>query len=289
MNKKEESHIIEQLKREHSKITPRDDFVGELEETLVNRFSRRNKNKLFIPAFALIFSTLIFSILVFNFGSLNEGTSTLKSDNPQVYIYHTHNTESFLPDLNVDDGRLAWDEELNITLVGQHLSNQLEEKNIQTIHDNTDFVALLKEQNLEFRQAYELSKVNVEKALETHDSLKMVFDIHRDSTSNLVTTTTINHQEVAKLLFVVSRNHDGFEENLKFAELIHKQLEEKYPGLSRGVLTKDSTFNNNTYNQDLFGQSVLIEVGGIENSIEEANRAVELLAEVINDVLTENE
>ncbi|ARK31360.1 hypothetical protein [Halalkalibacter krulwichiae] len=34
---------------------------------------------------------------------------------------------------------------------------------------------------------------------------------------------------------------------------------------------------------------MLIDVGGIENSIEEANRAVELLAEVINDVLAENE
>ncbi|ARK31361.1 stage II sporulation protein P [Halalkalibacter krulwichiae] len=233
MNKKEESNIIEQLKREHSKITPRDQFVRELEETLVKRFSKRNKNKLSLPAFALIFSTLIFSMLVFNLGSLNEGTSALNSDNPQVYIYHTHNTESFLPDLNVDDGRLAFDEEINITLVGQHLSNQLEGKNIRTIHDNTDFVALLQKQNLEFRQAYELSKINVERALEAHDSLKMVFDIHRDSTSSIVTTTTINNQEVAKLLFVVSRNHDGFEENLKFAELIHKQLEEKYPGLSR--------------------------------------------------------
>ncbi|WP_412675630.1 stage II sporulation protein P [Alkalihalophilus marmarensis] len=30
-----------------------------------------------------------------------------------------------------------------------------------------------------------------------------------------------------------------YEENLKLAELIHNQLEEKYQGLSRGVLTKE--------------------------------------------------
>ncbi|WP_062050476.1 stage II sporulation protein P [Bacillus sp. JCM 19034] len=288
MNKKEESNIIEQLKREHSKITPRDEFVRELEETLVKRFAKRNKNKLLLPAFALLFSTLIFSMLVFNLGSLNEGTSTLNSDNPQVYIYHTHNTESFLPDLQVDDVRMAFDDELNITKVGKHFSNQLEGYHIKNIHDDTDVMGIIEKQKLEFQQAYEITGENVQQALETHISLKMFFDIHRDTKPRIVTTSTIDNQEVAKLLFTVSTNHDNYEENLRFAKLLHEQLEEKFPGVSRGVEEKDSYFDS-TYNQELFGQSVLIDVGGIDNSIEEANRAVEFLAEVINDVLDKYE
>ncbi|GAE27591.1 stage II sporulation protein P [Halalkalibacter wakoensis JCM 9140] len=181
---------------------------------------------------------------------------------------------------------MAFDDELNITKVGKHLSEQLEGYNIKNMHDTTDVMEILEKQKLEFQQAYEISGENIQQALGTHNSLRMFFDIHRDTKPRIVTTTTINNQEVAKLLFTVSTNHDNYAENLRFAMLLHERLEEKFPGVSRGVEERDSYFDS-TYNQDLFGQSVLIEVGGIENSMEEANRTVEFLAEAIHDILSE--
>ncbi|MEH7014327.1 stage II sporulation protein P, partial [Neobacillus niacini] len=39
--------------------------------------------------------------------------------------------------------------------------------------------------------------------------------------------------------------------------------------LSRGVFVKDNPPNQNNYNQDLFGESVLLEIGGPENTLDE--------------------
>lgn len=39
-------------------------------------------------------------------------------------------------------------------------------------------------------------------------------------------------------MFVVGAEHENHEKNLKFASELHYILEEKYPGLSRGVYPK---------------------------------------------------
>ncbi len=47
-----------------------------------------------------------------------------------------------------------------------------------------------------------------------------------------------------------------------FAELLHKKVEEKYPGLSRGITIK-SNENKETYNQDSIDKSVLLNIRGV--------------------------
>ncbi len=71
-------------------------------------------------------------------------------------------------------------------------------------------------------------------------------------------------------------------------EKLHDRLDERYPNLSRGVLLQgNQTFNQNTYNQDLFEQSVLLEIGGIDNSMEDVKRAADYLSEIIVEILQE--
>ncbi|WP_414478541.1 stage II sporulation protein P [Peribacillus frigoritolerans] len=41
------------------------------------------------------------------------------------------------------------------------------------------------------------------------------------------------------------------------------------------------------YNQDLFANSLLLQIWGGENTMDEENRSVELLAEVIDELLIE--
>jgi len=61
----------------------------------------------------------------------------------------------------------------------------------------------------------------------------------------------------------------------------------KYPCLSRGVF-EQGLQPKNTYNQDLHNNSVLLNIGGVENTFEEAYRTTGALAEAIKEILEEN-
>ena len=68
----------------------------------------------------------------------------------------------------------------------------------------------------------------------------MVFDIHRDSSSRSDSTIEINGKSHAKIQFIVSKISINYEQNKQFAVQLHEQLEQRYPGLSRGVIERES-------------------------------------------------
>ncbi|MDQ0214670.1 stage II sporulation protein P [Oikeobacillus pervagus] len=202
----------------------------------------------------------------------------------KIYIYHSHNRESFLPVLDgVKNPNLAHDPDKNVTLLGKRLSDNLREKGIQTIVDTTDIYGVLMKRGLKYPSSYNVSREFVQAFLKENDRIQMMFDIHRDARPKKVTTTTINQLSYARLFFVVGVSHPNYEENLKFAKTLNHELEKKYPGISRGVFGKSSKEGNGVYNQDLLAHSVIIEVGGYENNMEELNRTIDALSGVISD------
>ena len=62
-------------------------------------------------------------------------------------------------------------------------------------------------------------------------------------------------------------------------------MESMYPGLSRGVSYKTGSPIHGVYNANLEGKSVLLEIGGVENKIEEVNNTMEALSNVILEVI----
>ncbi|GAJ41448.1 putative stage II sporulation protein [Parageobacillus caldoxylosilyticus NBRC 107762] len=52
--------------------------------------------------------------------------------------------------------------------------------------------------------------------------------------------------------------------------------------MSRGIIEKDSHSGNGVYNQDLSPNSVIIEIGGIENTMDELYRTADALGEVLS-------
>ena len=89
-------------------------------------------------------------------------------------------------------------------------------------------------------------------------------------------------------MLVVSKTSDNYEANKEFANRIHKKLEQLYPGLSRGVIEKGVN-PQNTYNQDVHDQSVLLNIGGVENTLVESYRTTDALAEVMKEIIQEIE
>ncbi|WP_052144901.1 stage II sporulation protein P [Halalkalibacter okhensis] len=290
MNKKDETDLLRELKRKHSDISPDSDFAEELEGKLVKHFVKKHKKNVFFPMLSLATVSVLFFMLILSYMTFEGVSGVSISKNPEVYIYHTHDTESYLPELQ--DGLPpdeAFHKELNVTLIGKHLAEKLEHAGVDVIFEERKIQDELINQDLTYADSYRISREYAEETLEQyHDSMKMIFDIHRDTIQRDQTTLNLNGEEVARIVFIVSEHHSAYEQNLAFATKLHERLDEKYPGLSRGVLLKrNQTFNQNTYNQDLLAQSLLLDIGGLHNSMEEVKRATDYLSEVILEILQE--
>jgi stage II sporulation protein P len=201
-----------------------------------------------------------------------------------VHIIHSHSRESFLPELkDTNTPNQAFHPNVNITLVGERLGRELEKRGIGVEVDKSDIGSMLSERNWVYHQSYDASREIVKEAISNNEDLQFFFDLHRDGVGRNATTVKINGVEYARTFFVVGQNNKNFEKNAKLAADLHAMLEKKYPGLSRGVIAKGGSGSNGRYNQDLSPNSILVEFGGIENTLEEAYRSAEAFAEVFSE------
>ncbi|MEO2075961.1 MAG: stage II sporulation protein P [Bacillus sp. (in: firmicutes)] len=291
------------LIKETYPLNPREDFVLETSNKLrqkARKLTRKRRVKQFSFASTGIAICLIAISWFFFYGGKDilttnlyssfrdeNSSSSVKEQEPLVYIYQSHNLESFFTEVKTDDASQAFHDTKNITLVGERLSQSLLKRGINSIQDKTNIMAILKEKSLSFSKTYTVSREPLKAALENNKSIKMVFDIHRDSRKKSETTIKLNGKDYPRMAFIVSRSSVNYEENFKFAELLHNKVEEKYPHLSRGVFVKDNPPKQNTYNQDLFGNSVLLEIGGPENTLDEEYRTVDVFSEIIKEILSD--
>lgn len=213
-----------------------------------------------------------------------EKKEPVKLEENVVFIYNTHNRESFLPHLpEVDEPRLAYHGEVNVTKVSDRFAASLEDNGIGAIVEHTDFTKLLHQKDMESYQSYDISREFVKEAFAVHDKLKYVFDIHRDAQPRSKTTTTIKGKAFGRIAIVIGGENANSYENTLFALELHNLMEEKYPGLSRGVITNEGPGYNGVYNQDLSENALIFEFGGYANTLEELYRSAEALAEVFSE------
>ena len=203
---------------------------------------------------------------------------------PQVLIYHTHTSEMYLgravpasqsSQAHYKFRNLADPTITGIMAVGRHLSNALNSLGIGTVHETR--IHTLPSIN----NSYSNSEKTVREILGKR-KFDMVIDLHRDAgVPN--PSIMINGRSVARIVLVVGTAeriplaHPNFQENLAFATKIKNVCDEMYPGLMRPIqVQKDAR-----YNQHLDPRSVIVELGSVENTLEEALLAAELLANVL--------
>ena len=112
-----------------------------------------------------------------------------------------------------------------------------------------------------------------------YNSLKYFIDIHRDSVKN--TTSVIEGKRYAKILFVVGLEHDNYKANLDSANKLNELANKYYPNLSRGIYKKEGPGVDGVYNQDISSNSILIELGGIDNNIDEVLNTTEAISNIL--------
>lgn len=211
-------------------------------------------------------------------------------DRKVVYIYHTHNTESYLPLLKGETNPdMARHSKANVTLVGGMFGKALEAQGVGATVDKTDIQAKLNKKGLNYARSYDESRPVVKEALTKNKNLQYIIDIHRDSKRKKNTTTTIKGKSYARLAFVVGKKTANFEENYKLASELHKLMEKKYPGLSTGVFSKGSPGDNGVYNQDLNDRALLLEFGGVDNNLEELQHTADATADVFSELFWDAE
>jgi stage II sporulation protein P len=201
-----------------------------------------------------------------------------------VYVYFTHNRESYLPYLKgVTNSDSAFHSQINVTKIGDQLKTSLEDRGIGTFVDKTDVSGNLNKKGLDYTKSYQESRLVAQAAMASNRDLKYLIDIHRDALRKDKTTVTINGNSYAKLAFIIGGKNPNYEKNAKLATELHNLLDKKYMGLSRGVIIKNAAGSNSIYNQNLSENALLIEFGGVDNSFEELNRSADALADVFSE------
>jgi stage II sporulation protein P len=210
------------------------------------------------------------------------------SQRPAVFVYQTHNRESWVSEVEGSSTGDVQHPTRNITLVGRHFADQLEKIGIPVFYDQTDHTGILRKNDQKYSLSYAVSAQTVAAAQKEHPQIEYIFDFHRDSLGRKNTTVTIDGEDYAKIMFVIGKHNEHWEENLAFAERLQELLEKKYPGLCRpiAVYPKGSS-HNGEYNQSLSPNALTVEIGGRENTLEESNRTVELLADAFAEIYLE--
>ena len=209
----------------------------------------------------------------------------LSTGGSKILIYHTQSQETFA---DSDD-----DPSTSIVGVGRYLTEILNNKyKIPTMHH--EGVYDLINGKLDRSEAYEFAKPEVEQILAENPSIEVVIDLHRDGvadTTHLV--TEINGKPTAQIMFfnglsrtrvngdLVGMANPYLQDNLAFSLQMKIAAETKYPGFARR-----NYLRGYKYNMDLMPRMLLIEAGAQTNTVEEMRNAMEVLADLLNSVLT---
>lgn len=199
---------------------------------------------------------------------------------PIIYIYNTHQTEAYQKDYLE-----PYSIKPTIMLASYMLREYLNDLGIPTIMETNEVKKILNNNNWSYGHSYLVTRDFIKEAKKNNPSLKIFIDLHRDSSSYDKTTTTIDGEKYARILFVVGLEHENKDKILAKTIEFNDFIKEKYASISRGIMKKSGPGVNGVYNQDLNDNSFLIEVGGQYNNIEEVKNTMELLAKIIFDYM----
>lgn len=198
----------------------------------------------------------------------------------RVMIYHSHPYESWIKETKKTD-----DSKINITLVGKRLAESLERLSVGVVHTAVDYRKEVP--NYNWYYSYKYSLQTIRDVMAVYPSVAFFFDLHRDSFGRDRTTLERNGTSYAKIMFVVGKQNPHWERNEAFAQRLDALLNAAIPGISRGMKDKDAAEGHGEYNQSVSPNSILVEIGGPENTLEECYRSADVLASAIATVVRE--
>lgn len=205
-----------------------------------------------------------------------------KGDAPQILIYHTHSQEGY-------KDSVAGDPSTTVVGLGDYLTKLLQEKyGYKVLHHTGEYDVGDRD------HAYTNAAPALEKLLKENPSIQVVIDLHRDGVAESThLVTKIGGKPTAQIMFFNGLSYTTkignvswlpnsyIEDNLAFSFQLQLAAAEYYPGLARRIYLKGYR-----YNMHYRPQSLLVEVGAQNNTLEEAMNAMEPLSEILHQVLS---
>ena len=204
-------------------------------------------------------------------------TEPIKKNNPIIYIYNTHDTESYLLPF-VSDYSIT----PNVKLASYILKDYLNDYNIESTVENKTIKSYLNKNKLDYSYSYLASRNYIKNELSKYD-YKILIDLHRDSARKKQTLYEKDDKKYARIMFVLGNDYKTYKENQKFMENLNERINKKYKGLSRGIFVRKTS----RYNQDLSDKAILVELGGVDNTLEEINNTLEIFAKILYEYIKE--
>lgn len=203
-------------------------------------------------------------------------------ESAKVYIYNSHQLENYSKS-NYEVYNIT----PSIMTASYLMQESLNKQGISSIVEESSFNDYIKQNNWDYNYSYQASRFFINLAKDNYKNLTYFMDIHRDSIKYDYSTIKINELMYAKVMFVVGLENPNYQSNLDLMNKINDKLNQAYPGLSRGVIKKEGPNVNGVYNQDISPNSILIEVGGYENKIDEVYNTINVLGEIIGEIINE--
>lgn len=198
------------------------------------------------------------------------GPKKINNISKNICLYLTHNDESYLTGDGVDSvyGKGG------IHDVAKKIKSELNKHNIDVILDETLHIP-------HDASAYSRSRLTSKRLLEDYEP-DAIFDIHRDGASRKSYVNNVNGSDKCMVRMVVGLGNSNNKINEEFATYIMGVANEMYPWL-----IKDIYFGKGHYNQNLYGKSILFEMGSHLVEKDLVMKSVAPLCDVINTALFE--
>ncbi len=213
-------------------------------------------------------------------------TKVVNSNNKDylIYIYNSHQDEKYAPSTFVES-----EVSPSVMMASYIIEDVFDKNNFNTLVEERSITELLHNNNWKYYKSYEASRIYLNDTKNQNPSLKYFIDVHRDSLTKDKTTVEINGKSYAKIIFLLGLENPNYQQNLEFITKINNKLEEKYPNLSKGIYQKGGEGVNGVYNQDNSKYTILVEIGGVDNTTAEVLNTSLAFSECFMEVISSNE
>ena len=170
------------------------------------------------------------------------------------------------------------------------VNNYSFDKSYEVINQKEYMIYIYNENSINDISTYlqnNLNKLGIKSFIGNKESLKD--DINRDKYQYYIKfnqttscdTVTINNKDYVKISFILNSDNPNYLDNEKIIKKMNDYLNTNYLDLSKGIIKQ----NNNSYYQDLNKNTLLMEIGCVDNNQEMLNNSTEIIALMLYNFL----
>lgn len=220
-----------------------------------------------------VFYTYVFSHPV-------ETSAIPSSFQPKIYFYNSHPEEEYQADFENGFSIAP-----NVTVTNYILQEEFKKRGIDVVVEEKSATDVLNANGWKYAKSYDATRTFLESAILQYPTLEYFVDLHRDSVSRSISTVEIGNRNYAKVMFLIGMENEHHAANEALTSQIETYLNNHYEGISRGIYRKSGAGVNGVYNQDFNDNTILIEIGGMENTLEEVYNTCLAIAEALYAVM----